>query len=85
MLDTVIGGGTVLTRAMHNMFPTIPFLIVGKEFSLECRCLLGSNRGCQTHESAMQRRLSEETEKILRARDGLRFTNELSTVARGRT
>ncbi len=38
VLDAGMGDGTVLTRtmrAMHNMFPTIPFLIVGKEISLE--------------------------------------------------
>ena len=40
-LSTILAGmgdGTVLTRtmrAMHNMFPTIPFLIVGKKISLE--------------------------------------------------
>jgi len=37
-LDAGMGDGTVLTRtmrAMHNMFPTIPFLVVGKEISLE--------------------------------------------------
>jgi hypothetical protein len=38
VLDAGMGDGTVLTRtvrAMHNMFPTIPFLVVGKEISLE--------------------------------------------------
>ncbi len=38
VLDAGMGDGTVLTRtmrAMHNMFPTIPFLILGKEISLE--------------------------------------------------
>ncbi len=38
VLDAGMGDGTVLTRtmrAMHSMFPTIPFLIVGKEISLE--------------------------------------------------
>jgi hypothetical protein len=38
VLDAGMGDGTVLSRtmrAMHNMFPTIPFLIVGKEISLE--------------------------------------------------
>jgi hypothetical protein len=38
VLDAGMGDGTVLTRtmrAMHHQFPTIPFLIVGKEISLE--------------------------------------------------
>jgi len=38
VLDAGMGDGTVLARtmrAMHNMFPTIPFLILGKEISLE--------------------------------------------------
>lgn len=38
VLDAGMGDGTVLTRtmrAMHSMFPTIPFLVVGKEISLE--------------------------------------------------
>ena len=34
VLNTGMGGGTVLTCAMHYMFLTIPFLIVGKEISL---------------------------------------------------
>jgi len=38
VLDAGMGDGTVLTRtmrAMHHQFPNIPFLIVGKEISLE--------------------------------------------------
>lgn len=38
IFDAGMGDGTVLAqvmRAMHNRFPTIPFLIVGKEISLE--------------------------------------------------
>jgi hypothetical protein len=38
LFDAGVGDGTVLTfvmRAMHRRFPTMPFLIVGKEISLE--------------------------------------------------
>ena len=38
LFDAGMGDGTVLThlmRAMHRRFPTIPFLVVGKEISLE--------------------------------------------------
>ena len=38
MFDAGMGDGTVLTRvlrAMHQRFPTVPFLVVGKEVSLE--------------------------------------------------
>lgn len=38
VFDAGIGDGTVLTRVMrdmHNRFPTVPFLLVGKEISME--------------------------------------------------
>ena len=38
VFDAGMGDGTVLTRvmrAMHARFPTVPFLVVGKEISLE--------------------------------------------------
>jgi len=38
VFDAGMGDGTVLTRvlrAMHQRFPTVPFLVVGKEISLE--------------------------------------------------
>lgn len=38
LFDAGVGDGTVLTRvlrAMHQRFPTVPFLAVGKEISLE--------------------------------------------------
>jgi hypothetical protein len=38
LFDAGVGDGTVLShlmRAMHSRFPTVPFLVVGKEISLE--------------------------------------------------
>ena len=53
VLDAGMGDGTVLTRtmrAMHNMFPTIPFLVVGKEVSLEDVRLSIEKMGDRFHE-----------------------------------
>ena len=35
VFDAGMGDGTVLTRVMHAQFPTVAFLVVGKEVSLE--------------------------------------------------
>jgi hypothetical protein len=35
VFDAGKGDGIVLTRTMHRRFPTTPYLLVGKEISLE--------------------------------------------------